>query len=147
MSTYPAEERDLAPSQPASPSRLGLTPLDQAAVITFAGGSGTSDLVEDARQLAEALAGPDGDAARVRLLARATAAARTQERVLEILLGEQVAKRDVEGVELINRTLDGVSRRLVALVKQLAVESSLRKRPTVFINHADEVTLNDRSEP
>jgi hypothetical protein len=147
MTSCPAEERDLAPSDPSTAPRLVLSPLDKAAAVAFAGDGDLADLIEDARQLAEALAGDDGDQARVRLLARATSAARTQQRVLEVLLGARLAKRDAEGVELINRTLDGVSRRLVALVKQLSVESALSKRPTVYVAHAEEGNLAGRRGP
>jgi hypothetical protein len=144
MSSSPAEERDLAVAEPANPApRLALSALDQAALLAFGGSADVAEMCEDARLLAAALAGDDGDQARVRLLARATSAARTQQRVLEVVLGDRLAKRDAEGVELVNKTLDAVSRRLVALVKQLAMESSLRKRPTVVIGHADEVNLHD----
>jgi hypothetical protein len=146
VSTSPAEERDLAPSPPRSPQRVGLTPLDRAAAVAFAGGSGISALVDEAQRLAEDLAGPDGDRARVQLLARATSATRIQQQVLEVMIGDRLAKRDLQGVELVDRVLEGVSRRLGALLRQLAAESALAKRPSVLV-HATEVTINDRDEP
>jgi hypothetical protein len=141
-SPLPAEERHLAP---VGVPRLALSLLDQAAVSAFVTGDPgeVAALVEDARQLAEALAGDDGDAARVRLLARAASAARTQQRVLEVMLGDRLAKRDAQGVELVTRALDGVTKRLTALMKQLSAESAVAKRPAVFIGHADEVNLRD----
>ncbi|WP_242370677.1 hypothetical protein [Anaeromyxobacter sp. SG26] len=137
------DARDLAgPGQQAHPPtpRLGLSRLDQAAVAAFTSGD-TGEIVEDTRQLADALAGPDGDPARVRLMARAVAAARTQQRVLEALLGDRLAKRDREGVELVTAVLDGVSRRLAMFTKHLAAESALRRRPTVVIGRADTVSI------
>ena len=139
------DARELAgPGEQAhpSPTRLGLSRLDQAAVAAFTAGD-TGEIVEDARQLAAALAGPDGDPARVRLMARAVAAARTQQRVLEALLGDRLAKRDREGVELVTTVLEGVSRRLAMFTRHLAAESALRRRPTVVIGRADTVSIGD----
>jgi hypothetical protein len=148
MAPNPAGNRDLALEQQAeAPApQLALSSLDQAAVAAFMGGDSgeVAELVEDARKMAAALAGDDGDGARVRLLSRATAEARTQQRVLEVVLGDRLAKRDVQGVELVNKTLDGVTKRLTALLKQLAMESALAKRPSVYVAHADEVNLRDR---
>jgi hypothetical protein len=128
----------VSPSSPAP--RLGLTTLDQRAVTAFASGS-TSELVEEARALAEALAGDGGDFARVRLLARALAAARTQERVLESLLGGCLAKRDEQGVDLIQKVLYGVTRRVTMLCRELERESTARRRPVVIIGHAESVQV------
>jgi hypothetical protein len=141
-SPFTAEERHLAP---VGVPRLALSLLDQAAVSAFVTGDPgeVAALVEDARQLAEALAGEGGDGARVRLLARAASAARTQQRVLEVMLGDRLAKRDVQGVELVTKALEGVTKRLTAVLKQLSAESALAKRPAVYIGHADEVNLRD----
>ena len=84
--------------------------------------------MEDTRQLAEALAGPAGDGARVRLLARAAATSRTQLRLLEGLLAQRLAARDFEAVAALSHALDGISKRMTMAIKQLSVESSLRQR-------------------
>lgn len=151
MSTSPAEQRQLAQTETsaASAPRLGLSLLDQAALTAFMSGDPgeIGELVEDARLLAEALAGDDGDQARIRLLARATSAARTQGRVLEVMLGDRLAKRDAQGVELVSKVLDGVTRRLTSLLRQLSVESALKKRPAVYVAHANEVNFSDGREP
>ncbi|MBI5543800.1 MAG: hypothetical protein HY901_07940 [Deltaproteobacteria bacterium] len=146
MHTSPsAEDRCLTvsptPAPPMPTRALGLTPFDQAAIIGFVSGDQATiqGLVEDTRQLAEALAGPAGDGARVRLLARTAAACRSQLRVLEGLLAQRVAARDFEAVAALSRALDGVAKRMVMAVRQLGVESSLRQRPSVVIGHADRV--------
>jgi len=152
LTCIPAEDRSLSighepagPIEPATPPRVGLSTYDEAAVTAFVGGDSVAvaDLVEDVRKLADALAGDDGDAARVRLLARAAAAARAQQRALEALLGRCLAQRDYEGVEAVSRVLDGVSRRLALSLKHLAVESQLRRRPAVFIRHANSVNFGE----
>jgi hypothetical protein len=141
----PAVDRTLAvtpgPPTPIAQRALGLSEYDRSSITAFVTGDPDeiSKLVEDARQLAEALAGPTGDGARVRLLARTAAACRSQLRLLERLLAQRVSARDFEAVTLLNRTLDSVARRMVMAVRQLAVESSLRQRPSVLIGHADRV--------
>jgi hypothetical protein len=147
MGSHSAEHRSLSVAPlhpvPAVSSALGLSKYDRSAITAFV--SGDADeidrFVEDTRQLAQALAGlgPDGDGARVRLLARTAAACRSQLRVLEGLLAQRVAARDFDAVAALNRTLDGVTRRMVMALKTLAVESSLRQRPSVLIGHADRV--------
>lgn len=135
----------VAPVVPAlaSTRALGLSEYDRAAITGFVHGDACAiaKLVEDTRQLAEALAGPGGDGARVRLLARTAAACRTQLRVLEGLLAQRMAARDFDVVIVLNRALDGVTKRMVMTVKQLGVESSLRQRPSVVIRHADRVNF------
>lgn len=130
-----------AAAPPPLTRTLGLSAHDRAAITGFVTGDPAEieRLVEDTRQLAEALAGPAGDGARVRLLARTAAACRSQLRVLEGLLAQRVAARDFEAVAALSRALDGVAKRMVMAVKQLGVESSLRHRPTVMIGHADRV--------
>lgn len=150
MSTNTAEERDGArlAELPTTPirARVGLTELDKAAVSAFASGD-VRELVEEARALAESLAGVDADAARTRMLARAMAACRTQQRVLEVILGQRVAKRDESGALLVSKVLDGVVRRLATLSKAAASEAALRQRPAVFVGRADVVNVSGTGEP
>lgn len=134
------EDRSLAvapvPPVHGAPRALGFSEYDRSAITAFVSGDREeiAKLVEDARQLADALAGPAGDGARVRLLARMAAACRAQLRILEDLLAQRVAARDFEAVAVLNKTLDGVAKRMVMAVRQLGVESSLRQRPSVVIS-------------
>lgn len=150
MSTNTTENRDLAPvhelARPSARTRVGLSALDRAATTAFASGD-ARELVEEARALAEALCGTDADAARTRMLARAMAACRTQQRVLEVILGERVAKRDEEGALLVSKVLDGVVRRLATLSKAAASEAALRQRPSVFVGRADVVNVAGAGDP
>jgi hypothetical protein len=142
-----AEHRHLtvapAPSPTSSPHSLGLSAYDRSAIAAFVTGDPQEieRLLGDARQLAEALAGPTADGARVRLLARTASACRTQLRILEGLLAQRLAARDFEAVAALSRALDGVAKRMVMALKQLGVESSLRQRPSVHIRHADHVAF------
>lgn len=144
LSSRPAEDRPrvaLAHRSSGEPHTLGLSDFDVSAITGFVSGDPAEirRLVEDARLLAEGLAGPAGDGVRVRLLARTAAACRTQLRLLEVLLAQRVGARDFEAVAVLNRTLDSVAKRMVMVVKQLGVESSLRHRPSVVIKHAENV--------
>jgi len=135
------------PERSSAQHALGLSEYDRLPIKAFVTGDTDeiNKLVEDTRLLAEALAGPAGDGARVRLLARTAAACRTQLRVLEALLAQRVAARDFEAVAVLNRVLDGVAKRMVLTVKQLGVESSLRQRPSVIVKYADRVEFNGAS--
>lgn len=136
-----ADSEVLAGSSPAP--RLGLTPWDQKAITAFVKGDSQAlaDFVEDARLLAEGLAGDDGDSSRARMAARAVASGRAQQRVLEALLADRLAARDEAGVALVSKVLDGVTRRLSVWMKHLQVEAALRRRPVVLINHAEKVNV------
>jgi hypothetical protein len=146
--TSPAEHRHLtvapAPSPPCPTRALGLSEYDRSAITAFVTGEPgeINKLIADTRQLAEALAGPDGDGARVRLLSRHAAACRTQLRILEELLAQRMAARDFESVAALNRTLDGVAKRMVMAVKLLGVESALRRRPMVTLTRTESVTFS-----
>ena len=67
----PAEERPLAGVRtPPSAARVELSRCDIQSLKAFAKGDPgeVAALIEDTRQFAEALSGPEGDGARVRLL-------------------------------------------------------------------------------
>jgi hypothetical protein len=140
-----ADVHDMVPRPEAGPPRLGLTAHDAQEVTAYVRGDPgqLSELVEDARALADGLASFDGDNVRVRLLARIVAAARTQQRVLDQLLAQTLAQRDEVGHRLVAQSLNGVQRRLEGALKQLAVESALRQRPSINIRHADTVSISD----
>ena len=144
------EERGQAPlviGQAEPPSRtLGFSVYDRAAISSWVKGDAREieALIEDARQLAEALAGRDGQASRQRLLSRAAAAARAQERVLSELLARTLAARDYAAVNILTRALEATTRRLVVLLKQLAVEDALRSRPSITITNVNNVAVAAR---
>lgn len=123
----------------AGKPRLGLSWLDQLAVGAFTTGD-TRELIEHARGLAESLAGPDRDGSRLRLLSRAVAEARVHEQVLIALLADRLAKRD-PGVDLVERVLRGVTKRLALLSEQHRVECSGGRRTVVMVGHADNVDV------
>ena len=121
-------------------SRLGLSSLDRLGLEVLVTGD-ISAVVELARGLAEALSGPDHDRVRLRTLARAIAIARTQQSLLEAMLMERLAKRDADGVELINKVLRGLVGRLVKLTEAHRLESSQQRRVAVHVGHADHVSV------
>lgn len=125
--------------------RLGLSRFDRAPLKAFVGGDPdeVAEFIEDARLLAEALAGDQGDEARVRLTSRCVAAARAQQRILEALLGERLAERDEAGVELVSKVLDGATKRLGMFLKNLATEAALGRRPTVLIREVEPLNLGE----
>jgi hypothetical protein len=141
-----ADVHDIVPKRDAGPRRLGLSEHDAREVTAYVRGDPDqlAELVEDARAMADGLASSfDGDNSRVRLLARIVAAARTQQRVLDQLLAQTLAQRDEVGNRLVAKAAEGVRRRLEGALKQLAVESALRRRPSINIRHADTVSISD----
>ena len=54
---------------------------------------------------------------------------------------ERLAKRDVHGVELINKVLHGVAGRLVKMVEAHRLESAQQRRVAVVVGHADQVNV------
>ena len=150
MQTSIAEERSQAPHDPEirepAPRTLALSVYDRNTIAAWVRGDpdAVAALLEDARLLAESLAGPDGAGGRRRLLSRSAATARAQERVLAELLARTVAARDFEGAKIINRVLETTTRRLVLLIKELAVEEALRSRPSILIAHANNVAVAAR---
>jgi hypothetical protein len=137
-----AETDQPAPGPLSEPSakRLALTGFDVLAATAFAGGD-TSDLVEHVRGLAEALCGPERDEVRLRTISRALATERAHQQLLETMLGNAVAKRDHEAVDLIERVLKSVTARVVALMQEHRIECGLGRRNVLVVGHADSVTV------
>lgn len=125
---------------PPEPPRLALSALDKLALERLVTGDATV-AIEHARGLADALAGPGHDEVRLRTLSRSIAVARTQQALLDALLLEQLAKRDVLGVELVDKVLRGVSCRLVKMLEAHRLESAQQRRVAVVVAHADEVNV------
>lgn len=107
----------------------GLVRGDASAVVTFA------------RGLSEALAGPDGDGARRRMLAKALAAERALQVVLEAVLVEQLAKGNTKALGSVNALLDATVRRLERLAAAHRADVQADRRAMIVVGHADEVNV------
>jgi hypothetical protein len=127
-------QRDETPVAP----RIGLSKFDQLGLERLVAGD-ASAAVEHARVLAEALASPGQDEVRLRTIARGIAVAKTTVDLLEGLLMERLAKRDVDGVVITERVLRSTSARLVRLLEAHRLESSQQRRVAVVVTHADAV--------
>jgi hypothetical protein len=143
MSPSSTEDRSLVPATPlpAPPASraLGFTSFDRAAIAAYVKGDpeAVAALLNDARELASALSGSDGAGSRRRLLSRAAAAERTVQRLISELLAQRLAARDYPAVTALTKVLDGGTRRLVLVLKQLAVEESLRSRASVIVRDSN----------
>ncbi len=128
------------PGEGAPETQLGLHWVDQLPIRALVSSDPTA-VLEHARALAAALCGPGHDAARLRLLARSIAVARTQMSLLEGMLLERLAKRDDGGVESTDKALRSVTSRLVKLIEAHRLESSQQRRVSVVVAHANEVRV------
>jgi len=135
----PSAEVDHLPGQRRD--GLSLAPLDTLALDRLVSGN-ADQAIEHARSLAEALTGIDRDGVRLRVLAKALAAERTLQALLEALLAERVRRADVQGVRTLNEALRGSVARLERLALAHRLESHAGSRPSVvLINHADNVRV------
>jgi hypothetical protein len=134
-------ETAAAPADVPARRSLGLSWLDRLPLAALVSDD-PSNLLEEVRASAEALAGEDPDAARLRMLSRLLAGARAQVQLLEALLAERVAKRDLGGVEIINKALAGASKRLALwLAEHRASSASGRRAAVVVVGNAQHVTV------
>jgi hypothetical protein len=122
------------------PPRVGLSGFDQAAAATFVAG-GTGEIVEHVRQHAEALAGPESRAVRVRTLARAVAWTSIQLTNLEQMLGECLARHDEAGVTIVDKLLRSSTTRLTAPLAELRREEEGPQRSVVVMARTDNVNI------
>ena len=130
-----------APSSEPPRAGLGLTWLDRLPLDVLVSDAATR-LVEEVRASAEALAGADADAARLRAISRLVSATRAQVVLLETMLAERLAKRDLGGVEIINKALAGASKRLALwLAEHRASSASGRRAAVVVVGNAEHVTV------
>ena len=97
--------------------RLDLTWLDRLPMEALVSDDVTN-LVADARLMAEALAGDDPDAARVRLLSRLITSTRSQLILLETKHNQCLTARDRVGVDLLDRAVKSTANRLVLLLAE-----------------------------
>jgi len=104
--------------------------LDQLAVTSFTTG-GAAQLVEHARGLAEALAGPDGDGTRRRTIVRALAVTHTQMDLIDTAAGEALGRRDLEVVRVLTKLADSMTRRFEMLLEEHRIELGRDKLPMV----------------
>jgi hypothetical protein len=109
-----APEAPLAREEP----RLGLHVLDQVAITSFASSGSSTIVVEHARGLAEALAGPDGDGSRRRTIARALAVTRGQMDLVDAAVGAAMGRRDFKAMEALSKVAERLSRRMCALLDE-----------------------------
>jgi hypothetical protein len=59
------------------------------------------------------------------------------QRLISELLAQRLAARDYPAVTALTKVLDGGTRRLVLVLKQLAVEESLRSRASVIVRDSN----------
>jgi hypothetical protein len=126
--------------EPSPPPRLGLPALDQLALTAFTTGD-AAQLVEHARDLAGALAAPDGDTTRRRTIARALAVTRSQMDLVDAAMGEALGRRDFEAVKALTKLADSMTRRLKMLLEEHRIELGRDKPVQMFVAHADTVTV------
>ncbi len=123
------------------PKPVALAPLDTLALDRLVSGD-ADQAIQHARSLAEALTGIDRDGVRLRVLAKALAAERTLQALLEALLAERVRRADVQGVRTLNEALRGCVARLERLAIAHRLDSHSGSRPSVvLINHAENVRV------
>ena len=120
---------------------LAFAPVDRLALARLVSGD-ASAAVEHARSLAAALAGPDRDEVRLRVLAKTLASERTLYALLETVLTERVARGDARGVRTANEALRGSVVRLERLAIAHRLEATAGQRPNVvLINNAQNVQV------
>ncbi len=126
--------------EPSPPPRLGLPALDQLALTSFTTGD-AAQLVEHARDLAGALAAPDGDTTRRRTIARGLSVTRSQMDLIDAAVGEALGRRDFEAVKALTKLVDSMTRRFKALLEEHRVELGRDRPVQVLVAHADSVTV------
>ncbi len=137
--SLPAENRHLAlattgvTEHSSEPRRLGLSVVDKLAVTAFATGDQAA-LLEQVRARAEVLVGPDADGGRRRIIAKRLATTEGHVELLEGLVGQALAQRDFEAVEILDRLLRSYSSRLVFLRREHADEMQRGRLRTVLVS-------------
>jgi hypothetical protein len=114
--------------------------LDQLALTSFTTGD-AAQLLEHARDLAEALASKDGDTTRRRTIARALAVTRSQMDLIDAAVGEALGRRDLEAVKALTKLADSMTRRLSVLLEEHRIELGRDAPVQMFVAHADSVTV------
>ncbi|OJH38258.1 hypothetical protein BON30_24265 [Cystobacter ferrugineus] len=117
--------------------------LDQLALTSFVTG-GAVELVEHARDLAGALAAPDGETTRRRTIARALSVTRSQMDLVDAAMGEALGRRDFEAVKALTKLADSMTRRFKMLLEEHRIELGRDTPVQMFVAHADAVTVRGR---
>ncbi len=140
----PDPSEHVASAEPDAAPRLALSWVDRLGATAYLAPDAEmhAAFVEHTTGLARALYEPGREEARMRMLAKALATARTQVSVLESLLGGLLTKGDFEGAKMITRALDGATRRMMALLAEhrLACNAD-RRNVTVAVAHADHINV------
>lgn len=123
--------------------RLGLPGIDQLALTSFVIGD-AEQLVGHARGLAEALAGPDGDATRQRTIARSLAITRSQMDLVDAAIGAAMGRGDFGAVKVLTNLADSMTRRLKMLLDEHRIELGRDRPVQMFVAHADTVKVGSR---
>ncbi len=119
-----------ATEEPAPPPRLGLNLADELAIqeLLRTDDQTAVALRQHLLAAADALAGPDRDDSRVRLLAKLIATSRVRMAAWEALRDQRLAARDVDAVELLDRLITRESRRLLSYMEEHRMSSETRQR-------------------
>ena len=133
---------DLTKAEKPKP-RLELTWLDRLPIEVLVADDVTN-LIEDARLCAAALAGDDRDEARMRVLARLISTTRSQHVLLETKLNQCAVKRDHDGVDILSKALKGAAQRLALLMMEhrISCASGRHTAPVVVVGNVARVTAS-----
>jgi hypothetical protein len=126
--TLPMTVAQSASEAPVS-RRLGLSKVDTVALRLLSGEN--AEVTELARGYAEALAGPDGGGARVRLLSRVAATLETKRALLEGAHVAEVLAGNAKQAQVIERALASVTSRLCQVLSALHHEQYGHQRSAV----------------
>ena len=145
MRENPAEILQLVPTEPPSaPSvapRVALNEIERRVVTALLAGDASTAVVEHVVSRASALAGPDGPAVRRRSVSKGIAVLEMQLTQLSLLLSEAAARRDSDAVDLLDRAVAGVTKRLCALLQEHRFEETRGLRSAVVVGVANNVTV------
>ena len=124
-----------------SAPRIALTWLDQQAISGLVDGD-AEPLLAVVRDSASALAGPDRDQARVRLLARDLASMRARQSLVESGLDESVRVGNDKRALLLDKLLTSCVRRLAMLLAEHRLTCTAETRPQIIaVQNAAQVVV------
>lgn len=136
----PHENHALAP--PGPQLRVGLSPLDRLALTGLASDGDVQAIIGWVTDSATALAGPDREASRLRLISRAVATQRARELVYEAMLDERLLARDFEGATAINKILTETTKRLARLLREHQAACLVGHHDVVVaVAHVDQINV------
>lgn len=121
--------------------RVRLTAIDKLALDALVDPRDVPALTAIVEASATALAGPDRNEARLRLVSRAVASQRARMLVLEGLLDEHLAAGKMSTVAEIDKLLLSTTKRLSLLLAEHRAACSAGHRATVVVGHADSISV------